>query len=797
MNHRLFTIGFSSLIASGAFAETLALYTGEEGVVGEPVSELVNKINPGTFSGTAYQGGNDTVGYGNMPTYVDTVSGNSVYSDSFCTQMVAKVPLAIDFSTQQGAQTATGGYVDLANLATTLAGKKKFTFEFFWRAKGGRSRSTALASMYSGLQLRASTSYEYQGTPAIDGNYNKTWRMPGLDGSWEVYLDQLGWRHWAITYDADTKVAQLYFDYQPCGALTNGCVNGNATFPHFRLGARAFKATDNPPVSAFARGQMTCFRVSDTILSTNEFLTMGTSVFYPFKDGAAGTTVSTVTNALVAGTFTGVAEALNRLPTFDADRPGKFIFASSARDRVLAEDPQSVHFGMMNSWTSDSAWIAVTNLAGRILTGFAERYSSAVTVEMFFKKQHEKWGNLNFLSFNPGLRINLLANDATVAYAQQDQDTSDSSYDNEGDSFTNDDTWHHLAVVFTRQSASFKNHKNVDIYVDYAKADDQKAGSIYYPPDDYRTILTDKPLFIGHDCSSSRAKASGFMGRIAAFRILPRALTPAEFMVAADTTNAVPSEAGFRWRFEDGPADATVAQATDALSGEAWATGRVRTFGAEAKTKPAYAGDRMARRLVTGGETATNRLSAVLAAQADTNRVYVETRVWNGLSALHPKSWTLEALFKPDAGTRTQDVLLVGRGRLNPKTGAQWCDLALVLQPDGRLGFKGRRVASGAPLDCSYVDLGGALADLAWHAVAVAYDGDTRKLVIWADGAKVLDTALESELVDSSKGRYQIGGGCGQGAFAGKIDEVRLTAGVKAESDLQQSIQVGFFTIVH
>lgn len=792
MNCRLLVALCMGAVACGAFAETIAFYPGEGCEPGTPVGTLVNKANPGTFDGTAYSGGSETLGYGNMPTYADTVSGNSVYSDAFCTQMIARVPRAIDFSTQQGTETETGGYVNLANLAKTLSGKKQFTFEFFWRGTG-RKRSTALASMYFGMQLRASTSWEYQGTPTLDGNYEKSWRMQGFDGSWSVYLDQLGWRHWAVTYDADTKVAQIYFDYQPGGALTNAFANGSAQFPDFRLGARAWNATDNP--TAYARGQMTCFRVSDAVLSPNEFMKMGPSVFYPFKDAAPGATVTTVTNALVPGSYTGVAGTLNRLPKFDSDRPGKFIFASSARDRILAEDPQSIHFDVPNAWSQDSAWIAVTNLAGHMLTGFSDQYDSAATVELFFKKQHHGWGYLNLFSFNPGLRVRLLAHGSSVAYDQQDQDSSAASCDNMGDSFNNDDTWHHFAVVFSRPLSDFKNHRNVDLYVDYAKKDGQPIGWCYYNQGQYLNILPNTSLFIGHDCAANRSDKSGFMGRLAAFRIVPRALPPAEFMVAGETTNSLPAGAGFRWRFEDGPAGGTVVQATDVLTGEKWATGQSRQYG-DAVTKPVYAADRQSKRLVTGGELVTNRLSATFAAQGDTSRAYVETRTWNGLPVLHPKSWTLEAVVKPDAATRAGDVLLAGRGRLNPSNGAQWNDFALVLQPDGRLGVKGRRVDAAQPADFAHAGLGTPLANGAWHNVALTYDGETRQLAVWADGSNVLATVLASDLLDSSMGRYQIGGGCGQGAFVGKIDEVRLTSGVKSAEDLQHPVWAGFQAFV-
>jgi len=794
MTNKLLVVLCTGAVAFGAAAETIALYTGEGCEAGQPVGTLVNKVNPGTYDGTARQGGSDSVGYGNMPTYVDTVSGNGVYSDSFCTQLVAKVPLAFDFSTTCGVESATGGYIDLANLANTLSGKKKFTFEFFWRGTGS-TRSTALASMYYGIQLRASTSWEYQSTPTLEGNYGSSWRMPSIDGDWNIYLNTLGWRHWAVTYDADTKIAQIYFDYQPGGALTNGFANGSAKFPDFRLGARAENAST---VSGFSRGQMTCFRVSDTILSTKEFLRMGTTVFYPFKDGAVGAAVSTVTNSLVPGTFTGVAGTLENLPKFDADRPGKYIFGSSARDRILAEDPQSIHLGVPNTWSQDKGWIAVSNMAGRLLTGFAESYTSSYTIECFFKKQHLSWGSLRLFSFNPNHAVWLLCQGASVGYMQQYQDTSATSFSNEDDSFLEDGLWHHLAVVFTRSSMggnTHRNHKDVEIYVDYSKANGQKLGSCFYDPSKFCNTFTDRDFFIANDVTGP-GTSTGFMGRMAAFRIVPYALTPAEFMVAGETTNAIPAGAGFRWRFEDGPDGSTVAQATDLVTGEKWATGQVRTFGPAAKTKPTFAADRLSKRLVTGDEQVTNRLSATFAAQTTTNRVYVETRTWNGLPVLHPKSWTLEALVKPDSATRTEDVLLVGRGRLNPSTGAQWNDFALVLQPDGRLGVKGRRIGESAAVDFATANLGTALANGAWHYVALTYDGETRQLGVWADGTKVLTTTLESDMVDSSMGRYQIGGGCGQGSFGGKIDEVRLTAGVKAEEDLQHPVWVAFHMIV-
>ena len=376
-----------------------------------------------------------------------------------------------------------------------------------------------------------------------------------------------------------------------------------------------------------------------------------------------------------------------------------------------------------------------------------------------------------------------------MRYEQQDQSNSGTSYSNEGEDLKTEQ-WHHLAAVFRKDPSAKTNHKKLDIYVDYAKADDQTPGSMYYDPGKFANVLDLRNLIFGR---TAKLGGNGFLGKFCSMRIVSRALSPEEFMVASDTLEKPSADAGFRWRFEDGSAGGNLTAAADYASGEKWAGGIVTKFGAET-TQPAYSADHASERVRFGtskvGEV-TNKLSAAFAAASGTNRVFVQTRTWNGFPALHPKSWTMEAFVKPGAGARAADALIFGRGRKNPSTGTEWQDWSLVLQPDGRLGLKGRRTTDGGTADFSFADIGRSFDDGGWHRVAVSYDGDAMNLRVWSDGMCALDETLASGLVDSLKGRYLLAHGCGQGGFTGLIDEVRFNGRVLSAAEQQLAYIAG------
>jgi len=588
-----------------------------------------------------------------------------------------------------------------------------------------------------------------------------------------------------MTYDGETKIGRLYYDYEQLGTLEDEIERTSAAwtgFPSLRLGAEVATVAGDHYGARCASGEMTCIRVSDEALAPAAFLRMGVAAFYPFKDGDPGAEVSTVTNSLVAGDATGTAGCINKMPTFSDDRPGRYIYSSMDKGALLCENPGSVSFAANNS-TQPLGHIAFAGLAGRLLTSCRE--GTEVTYECFFKKEHLTYGNLALFSLRPDsddkTRMwNVFVHDAHITSKQDWVDNTTVANYNEDESFLNDGRWHHLAIVW--KSRNSKDWKSVCVYLDYALATNSVlANGVAFDQSGHWYSQDDRPFVLGH-VANYASGANGFMGKVSSVRVTSKALTPERFMVASDTTSGIPADYGFRWRFEEGVAGAEVGNVSDAASEEKWTVGELTKYGSDVLV-PTYSTAKAGRIVVAEGTNVENNISIAVAANADGKCVALENKTWCGFPSLHPKSWTMEFCAK-SGGARSEKVLLAGRGRLNPKTGEEWRDWAIELQPNGKLALSGFcSDGAGGVTPYSFADLGRNFDDGVWHRVVATYNGDTKEYGLWLDERKILEETLPSAQIDSPKGRYQFGQGCGLSAFAGHLDEIRFVGRVLSPAE--------------
>lgn len=713
---------------------------------------------------------------GDMPCYTNNFSGNCVYSDAMCTQIVVRTPLAIHFSSQYS-HIASGGSIDLKGLARALhnTGKKRFTIEVFWRSSESRDLAP-LVSFHDRFRGRLATG-SYDNYIAL---YNRTASSEYKLGDYD-YLRYQGWRHWALTVDAtsdSTGVGCIYYDYVKMGEKTDFVLTSDGC-ADIRLGATLWDSAGTREGGNCVRGDMTCIRVSDDVLAPDQFMRMGVAAFYPFGDGAAGTEVGTVTNSIVAGDATGTAGAANKMPMFSSDRPGRYIFSSADKHELIGSDIQSIDFGMKDAYTQSHGFIDMAGLAGRLM--MVSRPHNGFTIEFFFKRESVGWGNLHALAMEApvGDRIGVRVNSADVledtrySYESSRKSTTCS---NSGESFLNDGRWHHVAMVVGQTSASQVQYRGVSIFLDYFQDAASVPGWIQYRAGGSRwEAWNDAPLTLGHYVNHLADK-NGFIGKIAALRVTSKELTPDRFMVASDTLDEPASETLFRWRFEEGAKDAPVTTVASSDNTETWASGGVTSFGSGA-VAPLFSALRVAGRVKLGETMFEDRRSIATVASDATRGVALENKTWCGLPCLHPKSWTMEVFVKSDSSVRASEAVLVGRGRIDPGAGTARSDWALALQPDGKLALKGYRTGESA-IAFAYSDLGTTIDDGRWHRVEVTYDGDANRCNVWLDDARILDQVLESALVDSLDARYQFASGGGFCGFGGLMDEIRFVGRV-------------------
>lgn len=795
-----------TLVAATAVAraETIAFYDFADGTEGSAVTTLSNVANPGVYTAAASKFGPSGVD----AYWTNSVPGNAVFSDEACTNMIAAKPMAIALKATE-AKASSGAYLDMDGLGAALAGKQKFTVEWFWRADESYQNWSSIMHLFSGgLCVRAGIGYEGQAV-FVTGNNNDdsgAIRRPidecGPDArawGWNLYPNTMGWRHWAVVYDGTgtDKIAKLYYDHDLYRTVTNRFASTALEYAALRFGAEITK-TDGTAGNG-RHGDITCIRVSDEALQPAQMMRLGINVFCPFKDGAAGDLATTVANTAVPGTFTGEVNWKNHQPKLSADRPGKYIFASSARDELLATDPMSLDNDNADDyWQNDQGYVTFSGLAGRLMAVACQRKTS-VTFECFVRREvsHFAWGNCalwNFLAGSSTYKTFVYDNCTSVSCRQPTWNVNDYFCDPEGENRHCDGKWHHVAFVLTPRKEDLYeyNHKLMEVYLDYAQVAGATPTDFNMDPSVFRNKLADMDLTFG---GGLEGEGNSIVGRVTAMRIRTGKFGPADFMVASDTMEK-PGETKLRWRFEEGESGKTLTGAANGSGDEKWQQGAVTRFG-DAAVQPVGSDDKPGTWVCDSAGELRNRLSAAFSASSSTNRMVLQSKDWSGLPDLHPDNWTMEFFFKADAAIRTADELLAGKGRINMKTGVEWYDWVLALQPNGKLALKGYRVdaeAENGKTAYSFADIGEGLGT-GWHHVALTSERTANRLAVWIDGRKAAEEILASEQFDSLMGRYQFGHGCGQAGFDGKIDEVRLTARVLAQDEILTAYSKGLALI--
>ena len=795
--------------ANAVNAETIALYTFEGGTEGEAPTTLVNKVNPGTYDASVHAVDNaDGSLQGTAPFWTNTVPGNCVFSDSSCETIISRNPQALKLMSVAEASTgnfSTGGIVELLGLAEALQTKDRYTVEWFWRPDEHYDWAYIL-SVPTGGQSPFVCAYPGNGNAVFAGYAYAKWGGAPYDptiGYDNCSIANQGWQHWALTIDQATKTLEVYYRGVRVYSQAMDESPSPGAYANVIFGAsRGYSGTD-ASFSLLNRGEISCIRVSDEVLEPTQFMRLGAGAFYAFKDAVSGATVETVTNSFTAdftGTPTAVASSedgkLGTLPRFNEERPGKYVWSSSKRETLLCEDPQSVQFYSDDYWDTPRGSIDFAKLAGCINMMMDEM--SEFTIECFYRHDRQQIAvlsgtlatfdvcdNQNSIFIGRWLNFGL-------GYYVKDHDEYTGEVTNYDESTREDSQWHHAAFVCRRDGYGMKK---VQVCIDYARDGAATDGKLVYPWSRYAQrpyvkTRSEAMLRLGRPLEIDNGPAHPhlcFNGYISCYRVVPAALTPDQFMVATENAEKPANDTAFNWRFEELAKGSAIAAAADSVGNEKWSIGKVLSVG-EGVVAPTVSDDHFGNRLTNDIALVKNRQSATFAAQADGATQSLQTREWYGLPSLHPTSWTMETFVKP-AAMPTSDALIVGRGRLNPSSNVDWYDWALVLQPNGKLGLKGFHEdpdTAGATLAYAFADIGDSLADGAWHQVAVTYDGEEMTFGVWVDGVCRRTETLGSAQVDNLFGRYMVAQGCGQAAYVGGLDEVRLVGHVLTEPEMTQ-----------
>ena len=293
------------------------------------------------------------------------------------------------------------------------------------------------------------------------------------------------------------------------------------------------------------RGDICALRIKSVALDASGFMMKNYTVpqgamlgFWDFKDGAVGTSASSVTNkGSLSILKPGVGVALSDLtsvdkgvkPIFSDDIPGRYIYPSSKLGKRLVEDPQSLLFTTEKAAENTQSGNYNSVGGGKIQfdhLGSAITAQSSYTIECFFKD--EDWSNWQWASGLFGFYANDSNGNKTEVQAQVSSVKSDKTSWNlsltpsatyNKSTTWKDGKWHHLAVVYDGSASP----STMSIYVDYALGQTVPYENYY---------RDNEPFALG--TRSDQRATYAFRGKICCLRIMPTALGIEDFMVASN-----------------------------------------------------------------------------------------------------------------------------------------------------------------------------------------------------------------------------------------------------------------------
>ena len=263
-----------------------------------------------------------------------------------------------------------------------------------------------------------------------------------------------------------------------------------------------------------------------------------TLAFYGFSgmpDGAGATATSCLTNAVSTDYYgTGYEDEAGNI-TFDADSPGMYVFAGSARSgsTPIFTSPASIRLTSVSGTATYGGYMKFSGLQSAL------SQSASGTIEFFWKVPDDEPAPLGYktaFGFDScvkasgsdvrlGVSLPLAVSSGTFAYVSLNH----TGINNWGNYATHPDAeplskWHHVALVFTNDGASC----SFSIYSDYR-----------YSATLSENLTMDRlessmPLYVGRSFRNTNNSA-GFHGKMSCLRVSSRALEVDEFLHVGDS----------------------------------------------------------------------------------------------------------------------------------------------------------------------------------------------------------------------------------------------------------------------
>ena len=402
----------SAAVAAAADSDTFAFYSFKDGAAGTSAVgvTLNNDVDSSLHSGTATCPDTDATA---SATFNSDAPGAFIYESGLeSAELLCAAPQSIYVTSEANVR---AGSLSFAGAATEFSkhADTGFTLEFFvwvdssvsyanwgntilipaYRTPGGVDRTFLISLPYRNMGKMACGVSSLTSGDTIHGESV----IPTLNNG--------QWHHFAFVQNADNSVG-IYVDYAVRKSGTPSTVTVSEVDP-----GKAVTLLNN----TFC-GKVSCVRMTKRALGKDEFMRAANRVhsttvtadpdalaFYPFDDGAAGTsaagaTVSSVANPqLSKGTVT-VSDEATASATFDADAPGKYVFVGEHyADTPIYTNPASVF--VTSEVNGSSGSITFQGLGARL----SHHHDRGHTVEYFVKMVDSSFtGFVSHFSCNAG-----------------------------------------------------------------------------------------------------------------------------------------------------------------------------------------------------------------------------------------------------------------------------------------------------------------------------------------------------------------------------------------------------------
>lgn len=484
---------------------TAGFWDFKDGAVGASARFVTNRVDASLFLGKAAQNWDGSRVLGDLPTFSDDVPGRIVYSDSTCTNMLARDPQSLRFTPGTGA--GGGGKVELDALSTALTRLDGYTIELFFKTESTDNWRSLLGWRFGDkVGIKANLTYGANSTKHRTIAYEVLTNTTGstmssiASGTWTTSDSDLGskWRHIAFTYRKSTGQAEMYVNYQKVVSVAFNPQFLLEQYP-LTLGTSAFSGK---AIQESYGGFIACPRVSTSILTPSEFMVAqdaevipGTVFAWNFEEGVGhdGEKIATIT-----GYPSSNFQSAEMSTVYGLSQIARPCYSESARSRDVTWDGTKMWANGACGWFKGYNY--ATDLTGtRIYAGTeanlpgetgAFRNPASWTMEAFVKLEFEQdWGGdasgaLIFGKFgnatthkNPKtypqycwMLTRLKSGQFKLWWTEQAEDgyayTADSTdyYRNvtTAASYLSDRKWHHVALRYDKPTRTFS------LLVDYS-----------------------------------------------------------------------------------------------------------------------------------------------------------------------------------------------------------------------------------------------------------------------------------------------------------------------------------------